>query len=176
MKTIGFIACGASKKEGGPYKAKDLYKSAYFKYNYAWMTEVVKPDLLYIVTVHKRPMYDKKEIRALKGNFSGIDFREAKVFIDPEEEIYEYDSYNFSTFPKNFVRALLSSRTEDFINELGINPQEVKIVSTLDQHYTNVIRDYFPNWESPFEGLGIGKRMQKAKKEVEEVRGETAQK
>lgn len=170
MKTIGFIACVASKEKGGPYKAKDLYKSAYFKYNYEWMTNVAKPDKLYIVTAHKRPMYDKEEIRALNGDFSSIDFREAKVFIDPEEEIYEYDSYNFSTFPKNFFRALLRSRTEDFINETGINPQEVKIISTLDQHYTSVIRDYFPNWESPFEGLQIGKRLHKLKKEVEEVR------
>ena len=146
MRKIVLIAC-VSQKGKSKAKAKDLYKSALFKYSLAYAYSI-KPDKIFILSALHH-------------------------LLDPETEIAPYD-VTLSNVPKNKRKPGLKVLNTEEKDEWGKKVIEQlsqqtdlkndRFVILAGQEYTNPIIKDIEYFNLPLEGLRYGERLAFLKK------------
>ena len=136
MSKIVLISC-VSKKLNHKSKAKDLYISALFKYNYQY-AQLLKPDRIFILS-------------AKYG------------LIDPDDEIEPYDE-TLNTKSRNEIREWSLKILSDLNQKTNLKEDE--FIFLTGKNYRMFLIPKIKNYEVPLEGLTIGKQLSFLKKSI----------
>lgn len=153
MKTIVLISC-VSRKGNTRAKAKDLYKSALFKWSLAY-GETLRPDKIFILSA----LYH---------------------LLDLEQEIEPYDvTLSYLSPSQKAKKPNLKVLTKTEASEWGekvliqLNDQadlkNDKFIVLAGESYLNPIKNSLINFEEPLKGVVQGKRPGKLKELLSEI-------
>ena len=129
MSKIVLISC-VSKKLSHKSKAKDLYVSALFKYNYQY-AQLLKPDRIFILS-------------AKYG------------LIDPDDEIEPYDE-TLNTKSRNEIREWSLKILSDLNQKTNLKEDE--FIFLAGNNYRMFLIPKIRNYKIPLKGLTIGKQL-----------------
>ena len=138
MSKIVLISCVSKKQKlSHKSKAKDLYVSALFKYNYQY-AQLLKPDRIFILS-------------AKYG------------LIDPDDEIEPYDE-TLNTKSRNEIREWSLKILSDLNQKTNLKEDE--FIFLTGKNYRMFLIPKIKNYEVPLEGLTIGKQLSFLKKSI----------
>ena len=129
MSKIVLISC-VSKKLNHKSKAKDLYISALFKYNYQY-AQLLNPDRIFILS-------------AKYG------------LIDPDDEIEPYDE-TLNTKSRNEIREWSLKILSDLNQKTNLKEDE--FIFLAGNNYRMFLITKITNYKVPLKGLTIGKQL-----------------
>ncbi len=146
MKTIVLISC-VSKKGKSKAKAKDLYKSALFRYSLAYAYSI-KPDKIFILSALHCLLDLEKEIEPYDVTLSNIPFNKRKPGLKVLTSSEKID------WCKKVIQQL--SEKSDLKND--------RYIVLAGQQYLKPIIKHIKHIEQPLAGLRQGERLAFLKK------------
>ena len=148
MRKIVLIAC-VSQKGKSKAKAKDLYKSALFKYSLAYAYSI-KPDKIFILSALHHLLDLEKEIETYDVTLSNIPLNKRKPGLKVLTSAEKID------WGKKVIHQL--SEKSDLKND--------RYIILAGQEYIKPIIKHIKHIEQPLKGLRQGERLKFLKKHV----------
>jgi len=148
MRKIVLIAC-VSQKGKSKAKAKDLYKSALFKYSLAYAYSI-KPDKIFILSALHHLLDLEKEIETYDVTLSNIPVNKRK------QGLKVLDNEEKDEWGKKVIQQL--SENTDLTND--------RYIILAGQEYIKPIEKQIKHIEQPLKGLRQGERLEYLKKHI----------